>query len=84
MSSSWGRPGRAASLNDGVTAEMVDLRHYPELKKKYKIMSVPCMVIDGETVYFGKKSKEEVRILEAHSPEAHSPMAEKAGNNEIK
>lgn len=57
---------RAAALNDQVTAEMIDLRHYPELKKKYKIMSVPCMVVNNEKVYFGKKSLEElVQILDS-------------------
>lgn len=56
---------RIASLNDQVTAEMIDLRHYSEFKKKYKIMSVPCMVINDEKVYFGKKNLEEaVRLLE--------------------
>lgn len=51
---------RAASLSDQVTGEMVDLMHYPELKKKYKIMSVPCMVVNDSQVYFGKKNLEEV------------------------
>lgn len=55
---------RTASLSDMVTGEMVDLMHYPELKKKYKIMSVPCMVVNDSQVYFGKKNLEEVvRIL---------------------
>ena len=54
---------RAASLSGHVTAEMVDLMHYPDLKKKYNIMSVPCMVINGSQVYFGKKSLEEVTGL---------------------
>ncbi len=56
---------RAASLSEKVTGEMVDLMHYPELKKKYKIMSVPCMIVNDSRVYFGKKSLEEVaEILE--------------------
>lgn len=55
---------RAASLSERVTGEMVDLMHYPELKKQYKIMSVPCMVVNNSHVYFGKKNLEEVaRIL---------------------
>lgn len=58
---------RAAALNGRVTGEMVDLQHYPELKKKYKIMSVPCMVINDSQVYFGKKDLEEiVGLLESH------------------
>lgn len=51
---------RAASLSERVTGEMVDLMHYPELKKQYQIMSVPCMVVNGSQVYFGKKNLEEV------------------------
>lgn len=43
--------------------EDVDLMHYPELKRKYKIMSVPCMVINDTQVYFGRKSLEEVTEL---------------------
>ena len=56
---------RAASLSEKVTGEMVDLMHYPALKKKYQIMSVPCMIVNDSQVYFGKKSLEEVaEILE--------------------
>lgn len=51
---------KAASISPHITAEMIDLMHYPELKKKYQIMSVPCMVVDDEDVFFGKKSLEEV------------------------
>ena len=54
---------RAASLSGNVTGEMIDLMHYPDLKKKYKIMSVPCMVINDSQVYFGKKNLEEVTEL---------------------
>lgn len=54
---------RIAAENRHVTGEMVDLMHYPEIKKKYRIMSVPCMVVNDEQVYFGKKSLEEVTAL---------------------
>lgn len=54
---------RAASLSEKVTGEMIDLMHYPELKKKYQIMSVPCMIVNDSQVYFGKKSLEEVAEL---------------------
>ena len=58
---------RAASLNGRITAEMADLAHYPEWKQKYHIMSVPCMILDGEKVAFGKKNLAEVsRILAEH------------------
>lgn len=51
---------QAASLSGKIQAEMVDLMHYPELKERYKIMSVPCMVVNDKDVYFGKKNLEEV------------------------
>lgn len=51
---------RIASLTNHVTGEMVDLMHYPEIKKRYKIMSVPCMVVNENQVYFGKKSMDEI------------------------
>ncbi len=54
---------RAASFSEYVTGEMIDLRHYPELKKKYKIMSVPCMVLNDSQVYFGKKSLAEIAAI---------------------
>lgn len=51
---------KAASLSEHIEAEMIDLMHFPELKKKYQVMSVPCMVINDEEVHFGKKGIEEV------------------------
>ena len=30
------------------------------LKNKYKVMSVPCMVINDEHVYFGKKNMQQI------------------------
>lgn len=51
---------RIAALSAQVTGEMVDLMHYPELKKQYKIMSVPCIVVNDKQVYFGKKNIDEI------------------------
>jgi len=48
---------RIAAENDAVTAEVYDLTHFPELRDRYNVMSVPCLVINGgETVTFGKKN----------------------------
>ena len=48
---------KMASLNHNITAEVYDLNHFPEIKDKYQVMSVPCLVInDGEKVSFGKKN----------------------------
>ena len=48
---------RIAAENANVTAEVYDLTHFPALRDKYNVMSVPCLVINGgETVTFGKKN----------------------------
>lgn len=48
---------RIAAEHPGVTAEVYDLNHFENLRKQYKVMSVPCLVIDdGKTVSFGKKN----------------------------
>ena len=46
---------KIALENPLVTAEMFDLAHYPELKEKYQIMSVPCLILNDSRVSFGKK-----------------------------
>lgn len=54
-----------AAISDNISAWMYDLAKFPEYKERYSIMAVPCMVLDGEQTYFGKKSMEElVEILE--------------------
>ena len=48
---------RIAAENDAVTAEVYDLNHFPHIRDKYNVMSVPCLVIDdGKTITFGKKN----------------------------
>ena len=54
---------RIAAENENVTAEIFDLNHYPEMRDKYQVMSVPCMVINDEKVSFGKKNIQEVLDL---------------------
>ncbi len=51
---------RIASLNDGVTVDVFDLNHFPELKDKYNVMSVPCYVLNDRQPLFGKKKIEEL------------------------
>ncbi len=51
-----------AAENEKITAEVYDIAHFEELKNKYKVMSVPCMVINDEQVFFGKKTM--VQLLE--------------------
>lgn len=47
---------RIASGNKNVKAEVYDLNHFPALKKQYRVMSVPCLVINKDHVSFGKKN----------------------------
>ena len=47
---------RIAAENPKVTAHVYDIRHFENLKNQYKVMSVPCLVINNNKVFFGKKS----------------------------
>ncbi len=47
---------RMAAENPFISAEVYDIHHFEELKKRYNVMSVPCLIIDDETVSFGKKN----------------------------
>lgn len=49
-----------ASVSENITVEVFDIHHFETLKNKYKVMSVPCMVINDEHVFFGKKSLQQV------------------------
>lgn len=45
-----------AAEGESIITEVYDIHHYEKLKNKYNVMSVPCMVINDEHVYFGKKN----------------------------
>lgn len=48
---------RIAVENPEVSARVYDLNHFPGLRERYRVMSVPCLVVnDGEKVSFGKKN----------------------------
>ena len=47
---------RIAAENPNVTAHVYDIRHFENLKNRYKVMSVPCMVVNDDEVFFGKKN----------------------------
>ena len=46
---------RIAAENAHVTVDVYDLQYYPEMQKKYNIMSVPCLIVNEKEVHFGKK-----------------------------
>jgi len=47
---------RIAAASANVTAHVYDLRHFEDLKDRYKVMSVPCLVVNDTQVSFGKKN----------------------------
>lgn len=51
---------RIASENTNVTVDVHDLQYYPQMREKYNIMSVPCMIINGEEIHFGKKNLSQI------------------------
>ncbi len=52
-----------AAKNQNVTAEIYDLHHFEKLKKRYNVMSVPCIVINDNNVSFGKKNIRQILAL---------------------
>lgn len=52
--------GRIAAEHGGVEAWAFDLAHYPEMKEKYQIMSVPCTIINDRKVVFGRKTVDDL------------------------
>ena len=51
---------RMAAVCENITAEVYDIHHFEEIKNKYKVMSVPCMIINNEHIYFGKKNMRQI------------------------
>ncbi len=45
-----------AALSPLVTAEVYDLNCFPDLRERYQVMSVPCLLVNDEPPMFGKKS----------------------------
>jgi thioredoxin reductase (NADPH) len=53
---------RIAASNHNVTAHVYDIRHFDDLKTRYNVMSVPCLVVNDSKVFFGKKNI--IQVLE--------------------
>lgn len=47
---------RIASLSPRVTTDVYDLNHFPDLREKYNVMSVPCFMFNDGALHFGKKN----------------------------
>ncbi len=60
---------KIAAENPKVKASVYDQNHFPKLREAYRVMSVPCLVVnDGKTVSFGKKNVEQLLELIAQQP----------------
>ena len=57
---------RIAAENPYITAHVYNIRHFENLKNQYRVMSVPCLVINRDHVSFGKKTVDQLLdLLEA-------------------
>ena len=54
---------RIAAANPHITAQVYDIRHFESLKDQYKVMSVPCLVVNSKDVFFGKKNIRQILDL---------------------
>ena len=54
---------RIAAENPLVTARVYDIRHFEEIKKRFNVMSVPCLIIGDEKISFGKKNIHQILDL---------------------
>ncbi len=52
-----------AAKSRNVTAEVYDFHHFEQLRKKYNVMSVPCIVINDTEISFGKKNIRQILEL---------------------
>ncbi len=54
---------RIAAEHPQVTAQVYDLNHFPDLRDRYRVMSVPCLVVNDTEVSFGKKNISQLLAL---------------------
>ena len=72
---------RIAAENPLVTAEVYDLNHFPQLRERYHVMSVPSLAVnDGEKVAFGKKDiRQLAELLEQAGKIVINPVSRQRG-----
>ena len=51
---------RIAMENENVETEMIELSLFEDIKKKYRIMSVPAIIVNDEKIHFGAKKISEI------------------------
>ena len=54
---------RIAAENPSITAHVYDIQRFEDLKTKYNVMSVPCLLINDEKLIFGKKNIHQILDL---------------------
>ena len=54
---------RIAAASPNITAHVYDIRHFEHLKDQYKVMSVPCLVVNNKDVFFGKNNIRQILDL---------------------
>ena len=54
---------RIAAANPNVIAHVYDIHNFENIKNQYNVMSVPCMVLNNENVFFGKKNIQQLLSL---------------------
>jgi thioredoxin reductase (NADPH) len=52
-----------ALRNPNITAEMLDVEHFPDFQNQWNIMSVPAIIINDQSIVFGKRSLDEMLDL---------------------
>ena len=63
---------KIAASNPLVTAKAYDVNLFPELRERYKIMSVPCLIINKAKTAFGKKTLAQLPELLAELEAGHA------------
>ena len=51
---------RIAIENKNVETEMIDISNFKEIKDKFKVMSVPAIIVNDEKIHFGAKKIDEI------------------------
>ena len=55
---------RLAAAHPDISAQVYDLNHFPDLRERYQVMSVPCLVVNsGEKISVGKKNIQQLLDL---------------------
>ena len=54
---------RIVTLNERISCDVYDLNHFPHLRDKYSVLSVPCYFINDGPMMFGRKTVDQLAKL---------------------